>query len=516
MAKKTFAIFLTAGILTAWYPGVMWGGGQGDYSTPANYAEWAGNAAPYQTTSRNLAGSGDTLGIGVDTRNEIAGRREWVEKLNQCDNYVANYIQNTPLPTYLVYSTELGMGEIDWDRETRALSFRIALYPDKNWAAPIQRAVNEVYAGLAATGKASAWELLWPGKTAAGGESPARAEVKREYLTAIELVNESGQVIGNQSVSLTAGWKTGIGSQYAEHAEVASASDYLFPRVVAKSTQTAKTVTFPYVDAQKITGKLSIRIARLNGRSAETAARENGVHILTETNYARILEQQLNMKSVSGGTFMMGGTEKDEQPRRRETVAGFYMGKYEVTEGEYNTFLSATGRRGADNHNSDDVPVSVNWFDAVRYCNWLSEMTGRRPAYTINRDNVTWNQNADGFRLPTEAEWEYACRAGTTTAYSFGASISESQANYNGEYGRRKAGLWGRMPVGSFAPNPWGFYDMHGNVWEWCWDAKGMQRAERGGDYLSWGEYLRSAFRNWSNPTNGAGFRIVSSARTMG
>jgi formylglycine-generating enzyme required for sulfatase activity len=281
------------------------------------------------------------------------------------------------------------------------------------------------------------------------------------------------------------------------------------------------------VDAQKITPRLSIRIARLNGRGAETAARENGVHILTETNYARVLEQQLNMKSVSGGTFMMGGTEKDEQPRRRETVAGFYMGKYEVTEGEYNVFLSATGRRGADNHNSDDVPVSVDWFNAVRYCNWLSEMTGRRPAYTINRDDVTWNQNADGFRLPTEAEWEYACRAGTTTGYSFGDSISTSQANYDGQnrtglsssisQGQANRGrVRGRMPVGSLAPNPWGFCDMHGNVWEWCWDAKGMQRAKRGGDYLSWAEYLRSAFRNWSNPRNDAGFRIVSSARTVG
>jgi formylglycine-generating enzyme required for sulfatase activity len=285
------------------------------------------------------------------------------------------------------------------------------------------------------------------------------------------------------------------------------------------------TVTIPYVDAHKITDKMSIRIVRLNGRSAETAARENAVHIMTEANYARVFEQQLNMVSVSGGTFMMGGNDKDEQPYHKETVAPFYMGKYEVTEGEYNIFLRATGRKGADSHYSDDWPVSgVTWYDAVRYCNWLSEMTGRTPAYKINRDDkwatgpddVTWKTNADGYRLPTEAEWEYACRAGTTTAYSFGNSISGSQANYDE---RGKTRVQGRMPVGSFAPNPWGFYDMHGNVWEWCWDyhnayGGGAQRANRGGGYLNWSEYLRSAFRHWSNPRSSAGFRIVAPAKT--
>jgi formylglycine-generating enzyme required for sulfatase activity len=216
---------------------------------------------------------------------------------------------------------------------------------------------------------------------------------------------------------------------------------------------------------------------------------------------------------------MMGGYEKDEQPRHRVTVKGFSMGKYEVTAGEYKVFLICTGQK-IDNdhlHENDTNPVSVNWYAAAQYCNWLSEMTGRQPAYTITTPTrqrsgaVTWNSAANGFRLPTEAEWEYACRAGTTTAYSFGNSISPSRAWYDDRSGR--SGINFPVQVGSFAPNPWGFYDMHGNVDEWCWDSNNNEyRAVRGGNHLFWGEYLRSAFRNWSRSDSGsAGFRVVYS-----
>jgi formylglycine-generating enzyme required for sulfatase activity len=280
--------------------------------------------------------------------------------------------------------------------------------------------------------------------------------------------------------------------------------------MVVTSTETAKIVTFPYIEVNKITDRISLRIVRLNGRSAETASRENAVHIMTEADYAAgVFEGQLNMVRLPGGTFMMGGNDKDEQPRHRETVAPFSMGKYEVTVGEYNAFLRTTGRRELQ-YSSDDLPVSgVEWLDAIRYCNWLSMMTGRTPAYTADSNGVIWNQKANGFRLPTEAEWEYACRAGTTTSYSFGNSISGAQANYD----NKTRGMQGKMPVGSYAPNPFGLYDMHGNVWERCWDYHNGQRAVRGGGYLSWGEYLRSSFRNWSNPKlAGAadGFRIAA------
>ena len=104
--RKISVVSLLFCLLTAWCTGTIWGD--------------------------DTSGRVDTPGIGAETRDEIAWRKEWVGRLGECDNYVADYIKNTPLPTYLVYSSELEKGEIDWNRETRALSFRIALYPDKN------------------------------------------------------------------------------------------------------------------------------------------------------------------------------------------------------------------------------------------------------------------------------------------------------------------------------------------------------------------------------------------------
>jgi formylglycine-generating enzyme required for sulfatase activity len=144
------------------------------------------------------------------------------------------------------------------------------------------------------------------------------------------------------------------------------------------------------------------------------------------------------------------------------------------------------------------------------------------------------DRNANGYRLPTEAEWEYACRAGTTTPFNTGNTITTAQANYNGNYpySNNPAGVYlGRTTeVGSYAaPNAWGLYDMHGNVWEWCWDwyaaeygtgavtdptgaASGSVRVTRGGSWNSDGQYLRSAFRYTYSPrvrVRSLGFRLV-------
>jgi formylglycine-generating enzyme required for sulfatase activity len=175
-----------------------------------------------------------------------------------------------------------------------------------------------------------------------------------------------------------------------------------------------------------------------------------------------------------------------------------------------------------------DLPVEkVSWYDAIEYCNKRSLKEGLTPAYIIdkilkdeNNKNdydkarwlVTWNTNADGYRLPTEAEWEYACRAGTTTPFSTGNTIGLGQANYHliTTYASSFEGK--AMAVGSFAPNPWGLYDMHGNVSEWCYDwygayskeaqidpvgtSSGSYRVVRGGSYLvSSNQGLRSAYR---------------------
>jgi formylglycine-generating enzyme required for sulfatase activity len=236
---------------------------------------------------------------------------------------------------------------------------------------------------------------------------------------------------------------------------------------------------------------------------------------------------------INGGTFAMGSPASEperyekEGPQHQVTVRSFYMGKYEVTQKEYQEVMGAN----PSDFKGGRLPVDqVSWYDAVEYCNKRSQKEGLTPAYTINKDledpyntdkfdetkwTVTLNKEADGYRLPTEAEWEYACRAGTTTPFSTGNNITTRQANYDGNYpyNNNNKGKYRKktMPAGSFAPNPWGLYDMHGNVWEWCWDwygkysdegqvdpegaASGSGRVLRGGTWNESASGVRSAFR---------------------
>ncbi|MDR1902679.1 MAG: formylglycine-generating enzyme family protein [Treponema sp.] len=266
---------------------------------------------------------------------------------------------------------------------------------------------------------------------------------------------------------------------------------------------------------------------------------------------------QVNFVHIPGGTYTRGspawevGRWGDEGPQHQVTVSSFYMGKYEVTVGEFGHFVNATGYkttaetsgvgyvwRGGSwtqktnanwknpyfNQGEKHPVVLISWYDAIEYCNWLSEQENLTPVYTRSGNSVTWNRGVNGYRLPTEAEWEYACRAGTTAAYSTGLSISTSQANY-GDTGATKN-------VGSFAPNVWGLYDMHGNAWEWCWDLKGdysdgaqtdpegaasgPSRVLRGGSWCNNAYNVRSAFRGSLDPANryinnSFGFRLVRS-----
>ena len=246
-----------------------------------------------------------------------------------------------------------------------------------------------------------------------------------------------------------------------------------------------------------------------------------------------------NFVRVEGGTFQMGspasepGRNNIEGPQRQVTVSSFYMGRHEVTQKEYQEIMGTN----PSNFKGDNLPVEqVTWFDAIEYCNQRSQREGLTLAYTIsgsgNNRTVTWNRNANGYRLPTEAEWEYACRAGTTTPFSTGSNITTSQANYDGNspYNNNTRGTYrGKTTtVGSFAANPWGLYDMHGNVYEWCWDwfgaypsdaqtdpagaASGVNRVGRGGSWSYGGKDLRSGWRIAGDPEDGTddfGFRLV-------
>ena len=164
---------------------------------------------------------------------------------------------------------------------------------------------------------------------------------------------------------------------------------------------------------------------------------------------------------IPAGSFIMGSPNNEaerlsiEGPQTVVSLSAFKMSKYEITFAQYDAFCNATGRAKPDDGGwgrGNRPVVNVSWDDAVAFAAWMGP----------------------GYRLPTEAEWEYACRAGTTTPFNTGSCLSTSQANYSGTffYSGCSAGsdLGSTQPVGSYAPNAWGLYDMHGNVKEWCSD----------------------------------------------
>jgi len=244
-----------------------------------------------------------------------------------------------------------------------------------------------------------------------------------------------------------------------------------------------------------------------------------------------------NMILIKGGTFFMGSpseeAERDfDEILNQVTVSSFYMGKYEVTQSEYMKIM----RKNPSNFKGDNLPVErVSWYEAIEYCNSLSRQEGLVPVYNIIGTDVTWDRNAGGYRLPTEAEWEFACRAGTVTPFSTGNNITTEQANYDGNYSYMNefTGSFPEttVPVGTFHENSFGLYDMHGNVFEWCWDwygdysrevkndpqgaLKGTFRVIRGGSWINGGHALRSAFRGIYFPEDGnerIGFRLARNA----
>jgi formylglycine-generating enzyme required for sulfatase activity len=238
----------------------------------------------------------------------------------------------------------------------------------------------------------------------------------------------------------------------------------------------------------------------------------------------------LDMVLIPEGTFVMGapgseeGSTDDERPQHEVSIETFFLGKYPVTQAQYEVVMDNNPSYFKDEKDSPNHPVEqVLWNDAVAFCHRLSEQTSKE------------------YRLPSEAEWEYACRAGTTTPFHFGETLDTKVANYAASrtYGSRQKGEYqGKTtPVGSFkVANAFGLYDMHGNVLEWCMDNwhesyKGVPSdgrvwieagelsnpALRGGSWFHIQYYCRSACRHYDafKAYNSVGFRVACSVRGL-
>jgi sulfatase modifying factor 1 len=240
----------------------------------------------------------------------------------------------------------------------------------------------------------------------------------------------------------------------------------------------------------------------------------------------------VDLVPIPGGTFLMGSPEteegrfRDEGPVHKVQISSFACTRHPVTRRLYAEITGSDP--GSPEGEADDRPVNnVTWYDAVAFCNQLSEREGRVSCYRIDGEDVTWVQTADGYRLLTEAEWEYACRAGTTTRYSFGDDEERL-----GEHAWFEANSHGEpQPVARKKPNLWGLHDIHGNVYEWCWDwfggyaadaesdpvgpPEGEGRVLRGGAFIYPPGFLRSANRLWGRPSDRlrvVGFRCARGA----
>jgi len=270
------------------------------------------------------------------------------------------------------------------------------------------------------------------------------------------------------------------------------------------------------------------------------------------------------MVEVQGGTYTMGdiwgGGDSDETLTHEVTVSSFYMSKYEVTHADYIEFLNSRGVSGGGSYNGNELidmddgdcavahdgssfyfdgssrasdeqcpVIEVTWYGAAEYCNWLSEQEGLTKAYTISSGSVSCDWNADGYRLPTEAEWEYAARSGGRDDRKWSGTNSESELGDYAWYDPNSGGE--THPVGQKQPNDLGIYEMSGNVWEWCWDwydsyssssqtdptgpASGSLRVRRGGGYDRSALYCRTSNRSRDYPSGssnrGLGFRLTRS-----
>lgn len=297
-----------------------------------------------------------------------------------------------------------------------------------------------------------------------------------------------------------------------------------------------------------ITLLLSLSLIFSLAACSQQEAVEKNSNQQSASNTQADMQMSENFVLIKGGTFEMGSPEAEawrsnDETQHTVTVSDFYMSKYELTQKEYEDI---TGNNPS-NFSGENLPVeNISWLDAVAYCNARSEKEGLTPVYTIDGQNVSWDKSADGYRLPTEAEWEYACRAGTTTPFYMESSPSDKDANYYGHYPYEiednyfsqgnlevKPGEYREttVSVDSFSENSYGLYNMHGNVSEWVWDYYGAYSADsqtdptgpetgtlrvyRGGGWNDFAKNMRSAYRATLEQNKGSfniGIRLVRNA----
>lgn len=258
----------------------------------------------------------------------------------------------------------------------------------------------------------------------------------------------------------------------------------------------------------------------LLGAAAGLAASGEPIEVAERTG-PNVEPPLMDLVEIPGGLFLMGtpenqrGHQFDEEPVHTVQISPFSCMRFPVTRRLYKKVMGQDPSFPAGA--TDNRPVNrVTWFQALDFCNRLSKRDGFKPCYQIKDAQVEWHFAANGYRLLTEAEWEYACRAGTTTRWSFGDD--EERLGDHAWFGANSNSQ--PQSVGGKLPNAWGLYDMHGNVWEWCWDIYGPYTAEfkidptgakkgidhilRGGTCVGSPGLLRSALR----------YRIQSESRS--
>ncbi len=294
-----------------------------------------------------------------------------------------------------------------------------------------------------------------------------------------------------------------------------------------------KTFQFRVSSFDPVTGRMTVETAP--AKLTDAASQPSTFNVQPSTPSASVSQPSTNNPQppfpnpqpsslvwIPPGEFLMGspteetGRELDEGPQTRVKFPhGFWMGKFEVSQAEYQRLIGTN----PSNATGDSArPVErVNWFEAMEYCKRL----------TKQEENVGRLPNSYAYRLPTEAEWEYACRAGTTSRFSYGDDENGTHLIDYAWFTRNSESI--THPVGGKQPNPWGLYDMHGNVWEWCLDrwadalpggtitnaptsTTGTLRVARGGSWLYEPKACRSANRDDYSPwdrCSDIGFRIV-------